>query len=142
MDGTQEASNRPIKDMMIAQDPGNEVESVQTRTPQKSFTQYAIEMALDQIDALSDGLIAIQASTYEVEKDTITSLAFLMREKTHNIKALMAEMAQEKRSLEAGEPPPPGQEEGPAVAPGLEKKNLLLEAMIRWYERESKSRIS
>ncbi len=125
--------------MMIDQTSGNEVGSVQTRTPQKSFTHYAIEMALDQIDALRDGLIAIQASTYEVEKDTIASLAFLMREKTHNIKALMAEMAQEKRSLVAGIPPSLGQEEGPAaVAAGPEKKNLLFEAMIRWYERESK----
>ncbi len=75
----------------------------QGEPPPKSFTYYVIQMALGQIDALIDCLLAIQASSYEVDKHTIASLAFLIREKTQNIKVFMEEMAKEKRSLRLGE---------------------------------------
>ncbi len=71
--------------------------------PPKTFIHFAIEKALDQIDTLSECLIAIQASTYEVEKHTIATLAFLIREKTQNIKNLLAEMSESKRSIGLGD---------------------------------------
>ncbi len=40
----------------------------QDNSPPRSFTNYVIQMALEQIDALSDSLIAIQSSDYEVER--------------------------------------------------------------------------
>ncbi len=106
--------------------------------PQKSFTHYVIQMALDQIEALSDCLIAIQASKYEVEKNTITSLAFLIREKTENIKKFFEEMVKEKRPIALGEPffHEIGESHSSMCEP--EKKNLLFTAIIRWYEKEAK----
>ncbi len=101
--------------------------------PQKRLTHYVIQMALDQIDALSDSLIAIQASKYEVEKNTITSLAFLIRERTENIKKFMQEMAEAKRALAPGEPV---SDEMGASRSQTEAKNLLFAAIIRWYEKE------
>ncbi len=105
--------------------------------PQKSFNHYVIQMALDQIDALSDCLIAIQASKYEVEKNTITSLAFLIREKTENIKKFLEELGREKRSIVPGESF--SQEIGESPSSQPEKKNLLFEAIIRWYEKAKKA---
>ncbi len=71
--------------------------------PLKTFIHYAIEKALDQINTLSECLIAIQTSPYEVEKNTITILAFLIREKIQNIKNLLAEMSEAKRSIGLGD---------------------------------------
>ena len=73
------------------------------KPPQKTFIHYALEKALDQINTLSECLIAIQASEYEVEKKTIPSLAFLIREKVKNIKDFMEEMTREKRSIGLGD---------------------------------------
>ena len=73
------------------------------KPPQKTFIHYALEKALDQINTLTECLIAIQASEYEVEKKTIPSLAFLIREKIKNIKDLMDEMTKEKRSIGLGD---------------------------------------
>jgi hypothetical protein len=69
------------------------------KPPQKTFLHYALEKALDQVNTLTESLIAIQASEYEVEEQTIPSLAFFIREKVKNIKDLMEEMAKEKRSF-------------------------------------------
>lgn len=74
--------------------------------PPKTFIHYAIEKALDQINTLSECLIAIQTSSYEVEKNTITILTFLIREKIQNIKNLLAEMSEAKRSIGLGDQPP------------------------------------
>jgi hypothetical protein len=69
------------------------------KPPQKTFIHYALKMALDEINTLSDTLGAIQPSKYEVEKDTIACLAFLIHEKIHDIRGLMEEMLKEKRSF-------------------------------------------
>ncbi len=106
--------------------------------PQKSFTHYVIRMALDQIEALSDCLIALQASKYEVEKNTITSLAFLIREKTENIKKFLEEMGKETRTIALGEPFSHDIGESHSAMCEPEKKNLLFTAIIRWYEKEAK----
>ncbi len=71
--------------------------------PQKTFIHYALEEALNQINTLTECLLAIQSSKYEVEKNTIASLAFLIREKIQNIKDLMEEMTKEKRSIGLGD---------------------------------------
>ncbi len=72
--------------------------SDEDKPPQKASMIFTLKMALDQIDALSDCLIAIQASEYDVNEDTITRLAFLIRERTQKIKNLMEEMSEESRS--------------------------------------------
>ncbi len=77
-------------------------DSGQDKPSQVCFTSFVIQMALEQIKTLSDGLIAIEASEYEVEKDTIAHLAILIREKTQNIKNFMEEMAKENRSIVVG----------------------------------------
>ncbi len=118
--------------------PDDKVAGGPNKPPQKSFTHFVIQMALDQIDALSDCLLAIQASKYEVEKNTIASLAFLIREKTQNIKNFMEEMSNEKRSLILGERLSRDVEEGPATLTKPEAKNLLFAAIMRWYEKEGK----
>ncbi len=104
----------------------------------KSFTHYVIQMTLDQIDALSDCLLAIQASKYEVEKNTIASLAFLIREKTQNIKNFMDEVSKEKRSIVLGERLSREPEEPQPSLGKPEAKNLLFAAIMRWYEKEGK----
>ncbi len=105
--------------------------------PQKSFGHYVIQMALDQIDALSDSLIAIQASKYAVEKNTIASLAFLIREKTQNIKTFMEDMAKEKRAIVPEQHPPVEVETSSPFNAQPGQVNLLFEAMLRWYERNA-----
>ncbi len=77
----------------------------QDKPPQVSFTFFVIQMALDQIKTLTECLMAIEGSDYEVEKDTVASLAFLIREKTQNIKNFMEEMSKENRSLAVGDKP-------------------------------------
>ncbi len=74
----------------------------QHKPSQVCFTSFVIQMALEQIKTLSDCLIAIEASDYEVEKDTIANLDFLIREKTQNIKNFMEEMSKENRSIVVG----------------------------------------
>ena len=120
------------------ENPSDKVVIGPNKPPQKSFTHYVIQIALDQIDALCDCLIAIQASKYEVEKNTITSLAFLIREKTQNLKQFIEEMSKQKRSIAPSEPISSEMEESPFPIPQPEPKNLLLAAIIRWYEKESK----
>jgi hypothetical protein len=56
-------------------------------------------MALDELNTLSDTLGTIQPSKYEVEKDTIACLAFLLHEKIHDIRGLMEEMLKENQSI-------------------------------------------
>ena len=73
--------------------------SDQDKPPQKTFIHYVLKMALDEISTLSDTLGTIQPSRYEVEKDTIACLAFLIHEKIHDIRGLMEEMSKEKRSF-------------------------------------------
>lgn len=73
--------------------------SDQDKPPQKTFIHYVLKMALDEISTLSDTLGTIQPSRYEVEKDTIACLAFLIHEKIHDIRSLMEEMSKEKRSF-------------------------------------------
>ena len=74
-------------------------DSSQEKPPQKTFIHYAFRLALDEITTLSDTLGAIQLSKYEVEKDTIACLAFLIHEKIHDIRGLIDEMSKEKRSF-------------------------------------------
>lgn len=69
------------------------------KPPQTTFIHYVFKMAIDEIHTLSDSLRAIQPSKYEVEKDTIAALAFLIHEKIRNIRGLMEEMLKEKRSF-------------------------------------------
>jgi hypothetical protein len=76
--------------------------NAKNKLPQKTVIDYVIQMALDEITTLSDWLIAIQPTRSEVEKDTIVELAFLIREKTKDIKGLMEEMSNEKRSFSLG----------------------------------------
>ncbi len=71
----------------------------QDKPPQKIFIHYVLKMALDEINTLSDTLGAIQPSKYEVEKDTIVCLAFLIHKKIHHIRGLMEKMLKEKRSF-------------------------------------------
>ena len=71
----------------------------QEKAPQKTFIHYVLKMALDEINTLSDTLGTIQPSKYEVEKDTIACLAFLIHEKIHDIRGLMEEMLKENRSI-------------------------------------------
>ncbi len=78
------------------------------KPPPQSFTHYVILKALGQVDALIECLLAIQASSHAVEKNTIASLAFLIREKTQHIKVFMEEMSQEKRSISLRDDPPSG----------------------------------
>jgi hypothetical protein len=72
------------------------------KPPQRTIIHYVVQMALDQITTLSDSLIAIQPSKNEVEKDTIADLAFLIREKTEDIKDLLEEISKENRSIGLG----------------------------------------
>ncbi len=72
--------------------------SDEDKPPQRASMIFTLKMALDQIDALSDCLIAIQASEYDVNEDTITRLAFLIRERTQKINNLMEEMSEGNRS--------------------------------------------
>ncbi len=62
---------------------------------QRAFIHYVFKMALDEMHTLSDTLGAIQPSEYEVEKDTIACLAFLIHEKIIDMRALMEEMTKE-----------------------------------------------
>jgi hypothetical protein len=71
--------------------------NAQEKAPQKTFIHYVLKMALDEINTLSDTLGTIQPSKYEVEKDTIACLAFLIHEKIHDIRGLMEEMLKENR---------------------------------------------
>ncbi|MCX5890338.1 MAG: hypothetical protein NTY36_12900 [Deltaproteobacteria bacterium] len=71
----------------------------QDKALQRTLTHYVFKMAVDQIYTLSDSLMAIHPSKYEVEKDIIASLVFLIYEKTRDIKSLMEETTREKRSL-------------------------------------------
>ena len=73
--------------------------SHQDKPPQKPFIYYVLKMALDEINTLSDTLGTIRPSKYEVEKDTIACLAFLIHEKIHDIRVLMEEMLKETRSI-------------------------------------------
>ena len=73
--------------------------SDQDKPPQKTFIHYVLKMALDEINTLSDTLGTIRPSKYEVEKDTIACLAFLIHEKIHDIRGLMEEMLKENRSI-------------------------------------------
>jgi len=77
-------------------------DSSQEKPPQKTIINYAILEGLDQINAFSHFLIAIQASKYEVEQSIIAGLAFLICEKTKDIKNVMEEMLKENRSLGLG----------------------------------------
>ena len=76
--------------------------SDQDKPPQKTFIHYVLKMALDEINTLSDTLGSIRPSKYEVEKDTIACLAFLIHEKIHDIRGLMEEMLKENRSFGLG----------------------------------------
>jgi hypothetical protein len=69
----------------------------QEKPPERTFIHYVLKMALDEINTLSDTLGTIQPSKYEVEKDTIACLAFLIHEKIHDIRGLMEEMLNENR---------------------------------------------
>lgn len=71
--------------------------AAQDKPTQRTFIHYVLKMALDEINTLSDTLGAIQPSKYEVEKDTIACLAFLIHEKIHDIRGLMEEMLKENR---------------------------------------------
>jgi hypothetical protein len=73
--------------------------AAQDKPPQRTFIHYVLKMALNEINTLSDTLGAIQPSKYEVEKDTIACLAFLIHEKIQDMKGLMEEMTKEKRSF-------------------------------------------
>ncbi len=72
--------------------------SDEDKPPQRTSRIINLKMGLDQIDALSDCLIAIQASEYEVNENTITRLAFLIRERTRKLKNLLEEMSEGNRS--------------------------------------------
>ncbi len=82
--------------------------SDEDKPPQRASRIFTLKMALDQIDALSDCLIAIQASEYEVNEHTIERLAYLIRERTQKIKNLMEEIAEESRSDDHNNPLPGG----------------------------------
>jgi hypothetical protein len=71
--------------------------SDQNKPPQKTFIHCVLKMALEEINTLSDTLGTIQPSKYEVEKDTIECLAFLIYRKIHDIRGLMEEMLKENR---------------------------------------------
>jgi hypothetical protein len=71
--------------------------SDQDKPKQRTFIHYVLKMALDEINTLSDTLGAIQPAKYEVEKDTIACLAFLIYGKIHDIRGLMDEMLNENR---------------------------------------------
>jgi hypothetical protein len=71
--------------------------SDQDKPSPKTFIHYVLKMALNEINTLGDTLGAIQPSKYEVEKDTIACLAFLIHEKIRDIRGLMDEMLKENR---------------------------------------------
>ena len=71
----------------------------QDKPSQKIFIHYVLNMALDEINTLSDTLGTIQPSKYEVEKDTIACLTFLLHQKIHDIRGLMKEMSKENRTF-------------------------------------------
>ncbi len=73
--------------------------SGQEKPAQKTFINYVLKMALAEIHTLSDTLGAIQPAKYEVEKDTIASLAYLIHEKIQDMRGLMDEMTKEKRTF-------------------------------------------
>ena len=73
--------------------------TAQDKPPQKTFIHYALKIALDEIHTLSDTLGAIQPARYEVEKDTIASLTFLIHEKIQDMRGLIEEITKEKRSF-------------------------------------------
>jgi hypothetical protein len=66
---------------------------------QGTFIHYVLKMGLDEISTLSDTLGSIQPSKYEVEKDTIACLTFLIHEKIQDMRGLMEEMTKENRSF-------------------------------------------
>ena len=73
--------------------------AAQDQPPQRTFIHYVLKMALDEVHTLSDTLGAIQPSKYEVEKDTIACLTFLIHEKIRDMRGLIEEMTKEKRSF-------------------------------------------
>ena len=73
--------------------------AAQDKPTQGTFIHYVLKMALDEINTLSDTLGAIQPSKYEIEKDTIACLAFLIHQKIQDMKGLMEELTKEKRSF-------------------------------------------
>jgi hypothetical protein len=73
--------------------------AAQDKPQQRTFIHYVLKMALAEINTLSDTLGAIQPSKYEVEKDTIACLAFLIREKVQDMRGLMEEMQNENRTF-------------------------------------------
>ena len=73
--------------------------AAQDKPPQRTFLHYVFKKALEEVHTLSDTLGAIQPSKYEVEKDTIACLTFLIHEKIQDMRGLMEEMTKEKRSF-------------------------------------------
>ena len=73
--------------------------AAQDKPPQRTFMHYVFKIALEEVHTLSDTLGAIQPSKYEVEKDTIACLTFLIHEKIQDMRGLMEEMTKEKRSF-------------------------------------------
>jgi hypothetical protein len=76
--------------------------AAQDKLPQRTFIHYVFKMALDEISTLSDALGAIQPSKYEVEKDNIACLTFLLHQKIQDIRGLMDEMLKENGALGLG----------------------------------------
>jgi hypothetical protein len=73
--------------------------AAQNKPPQRTFLHYVFKKALEEVYALSDTLGAIQPANYEVEKEAIACLAFLIHEKIQDMRGLIEEMGEGKRSL-------------------------------------------
>lgn len=73
--------------------------SYQTKQPQTTFIHYVLKLALEEINTLSDSIVAVQPTEYEVEKDTLVRLAFLIHEKIRDVRGLIDEMTKENRSF-------------------------------------------
>ncbi len=69
------------------------------KQPQTTFIHHVFKIAIDEINTLSDSLMAIQPAKYDVEKDIVASLAVLLHRKIHDIRSLMEEMTRESRSF-------------------------------------------